>query len=385
MNLPRTDSLRDRLKAIREEAHGAKACFTTISFQAIAAGSISIAAIIANIEKYPSIGLAGLPLAYLMVMVIRVGNYKFMTANRNYGYELHIHRALLYGNGKPELEDSQSTKQILEIGWEEAMFAWRIVKPAMFKKVYNTEGGHWSFWGLKFLDKPVNAVRDLLGRKCELLRWKYQPKMSIEEAEYAWWDTQGLLGEGAHEPGGYLKTMQHLLATLAIVSLVPAIYCCIYYWSSSRLTLHDEFFYCVLGSLATLVALLHITLKIRRDLRFRKILETGMDSMQAQAVVWRCTIVAHFRALENRHHFYHYTDALGKEADELKKKIEEVHQWLENDKSFPKVPFSGLKPFAMQSPFTPRPKKDVPPSIITRLIRWLRGTGRTPRRPTPSL
>ena len=250
------DHIEDRLKILRAEADEVKGCFTQFSFQALALGSGVLGLMFSTFSKHPYIGMAGVPIAYLLALVIRIGNYKYGTANRNYGYELHLHRALLY---RGHFEPPKSTQQIIEFGWEEAMFAWRIVQPTLRKAIYEK-----AFFGLYEKDKKAEAV-------------------------YRWWDTRSLIkpkdGERPpealpeHEPGGYLKTMQRFLGCIAVLCILPA-YGTFWYYQfrnpvgpSIQIGSTTIYIYSSICVIIATGALIHILFKIIRDRSHRIILE----------------------------------------------------------------------------------------------------------------
>lgn len=273
---------------------------------------------IGGIGKYPYFGLAGLPLPFLLLLVTRIGNYKYSTANRNYAYELHLSRSLLYHS----LSSPGNTNRILHIGWEEAMFAWRIVQATLFNALYERT------WF-------TNRYRERRG--------------AITKIKYRWWDTDALKGQVAkHHPGSYLRYMQIFLHNLALAAFLPAIYTAYFYielMQSRPSEIPDAFPYVFVATLVIAIGvLLHVLKQIRRDCATRLILETGLLSIQSSAVVWRCAVVAHFRALHVKQSFQGYTNELAKQAVDLANNIEGIHKWLEHSDYFPNVTFLELKP-----------------------------------------
>ena len=75
-------------KWIRDEANEVKGCFTTFSFQAIALSGIVLGAMAAYQPNQPFVGLAGLLVIVVVLTVSEIGNYKYGTANRHFGYQL---------------------------------------------------------------------------------------------------------------------------------------------------------------------------------------------------------------------------------------------------------------------------------------------------------
>jgi len=301
--------VRDRLKISRAEADEVKKCFTQFSYQAIAFCLLLFGLIVNTIVGHPYSGMAGLLMTYLLLMAARIGNYKYATANRNFAYELHLSRSLDY----EKTGARQSTVQILELGWEEAMFAWRIVQATLFDAIYER-----TRFSRAFREKSV-----------------------FTQLDYRWWDTDSLKGEASHHPGSYLRYMQKFLHCLAILALAPALYSSMHY----GLIADDANRWLAGGMLAlTIVVFVDATLQIRRNNAHRRNLENGLLSIQASAVVWRCAALAHFRALDENGKYEGYTKALGKQALEIAKNIKNVHTWMEQAGCFPNHVFAGVRP-----------------------------------------
>ena len=301
------------IEQLRSEAEEVKRCFTQFSFQAFAFSSVLLGLIARELSTHAYIGMSSLIVTFMLLMVKRIGNYKYTTANRNYGYEMHLHRALRYC----PLEDPESTKRIINLGWEEAMFAWRIVQATIYETIYEKSG----------ISRKVRERKESKG------------------AKYHWWDTERLKGAACHHPGSYLNYMQMFLHWLAVVSMLPAVYSSWYYFNAGVIEepATESAFFGWVFPLATLWVLAHVFLQRRRDDAQRSLLETKLLSIQSSAVVWRCAVVAHFRALEETHMFVGYTKALGEQAKNIVEDIEAVHRWLEKADSFPAKTPSDLR------------------------------------------
>lgn len=131
----REDLLSERIRA---EATGVKQCFTTFSFQALALAATVLAASLGAMARFPSAAYAPLAVIPLLMTVCRVGLFKYATANRNYGYELHLARTrnlhMPHAHGKSPLWKDE----MRSIDWEEAVRAWRIVQSTIFREIYRT-------------------------------------------------------------------------------------------------------------------------------------------------------------------------------------------------------------------------------------------------------
>jgi hypothetical protein len=302
-----------QLTTLRSEADEVKQCFTQFAFQAFVFCSVLLGIAIKELADHPYMGMATLLLSFLLLLVTRVGNYKYSTANRNYGYELHIHRTLYYRSD----EAPESTKQLLNLGWEEAMFAWRIVHATLFDTIYEQCG---------------NSRIHL-------------EKKKFKDVGYKWWDTNSLKDGASHHPGSYLQYMHIFLHRLAILAILPAFYSSFYYLVGTWLNKWSRWYYLmgIVFFAITFNVLVFVFRQVKRDNARRVILETGLLSIQASAVVWRAAAVAHFRALENAGRFKGYTRALSKQAIELSDNVENIHEWLQTTDSFPRISFSGMR------------------------------------------
>ena len=112
------------IQMLRQEAKDVKDCFTKYSFQAIAFSSAVLGIITRYQPEYPHIALAAYASIAVLMTVARIGIYKYGTANRMYGYELHLLRT----RQLPDSKGNGWKSEMRLVGWEEAMCAWRIVK-----------------------------------------------------------------------------------------------------------------------------------------------------------------------------------------------------------------------------------------------------------------
>jgi len=193
------------IKTLRQDAKDVKDCFTKYSFQAIAFSS-SILGIIARYQsEYPQIALASIASIIILVVVARIGIYKYGSANRMYGYELHLFRT----RKLPESKGNGWKHEYRQIGWEEAMRAWRIVQVSVFGKLYVTK---------KFFQKRLKKEHQ---NKFEAeIKAEKEMEDKIEE-KYKWFDIKELAEpEAEYHPGSYLSTINNILFGLAALSTV---------------------------------------------------------------------------------------------------------------------------------------------------------------------
>ena len=127
-----TEEERELIKGLRKEAYEVKDCFTRFSFQALALSAAGLGLIVRFQDHYPLLGFAAVPIIVLLMTVVGIGQHKYETANRLYGYELHVHR-------RARLKDSRKggwKSHMRRIGWEEAFYAWRVVQPMIYWHLY---------------------------------------------------------------------------------------------------------------------------------------------------------------------------------------------------------------------------------------------------------
>jgi hypothetical protein len=293
-----SDDEKNLIIQLREEAQELKECYTKFSFQAFAI----IIAVFGLVTKFqdddPLIAFTLVPGILIILVVGRIGIYKYGTANRNFGYELHLYRSL-------HLKDSLSEgwqSYMREIGWEEAMKAWRVVQATVFDHLYYT---------------------DIFGSK--MLRKKYRSKKY-----YRWFDPDALIDKkkGArYKAGNYLKMMNRFLLIIAIISTIPM------FIATYQIYLKAPGIWIV----AFLVSLFMLGLGIKEIIYFRRrrnILESGLLSIHSCAIVWQAVVVCHYRAIQkisgipDHISFRNYTQHLSEEAISLTEDISKIHQWV---------------------------------------------------------
>jgi hypothetical protein len=209
---------RNQIDTIRREAEEVKRCFTTQMHQALIV-SAAIMGLGAQILKDPQVGCHILVLPCLLVIILclttaGIGCHKYGTSNRDSAYEIHLSRVVDYEEHYPER--GRIARALRRIDWEEAMFAWRIIQPAMYRHFYVRQLGSlkrfkWGGWFVKGLDPEV--IKDV-------------------EA-YPWYDTRELLARepegqalnrGVFYPGTYLRKMLNVLYIVALVCWCTLVY-----------------------------------------------------------------------------------------------------------------------------------------------------------------
>lgn len=118
-----------KLTHLRDEASSVKECFTRYFFQAILFYCVIIGFVLDNVNSNngsdkQTLLLVGFILAAILLLIVcRIGTHKYLTANRNYGFELFI----------------CSTKFDAEeytFNWEEGLCVWRFIEPTVYKKLF---------------------------------------------------------------------------------------------------------------------------------------------------------------------------------------------------------------------------------------------------------
>jgi hypothetical protein len=117
---------------LRAESSGVRDCFTQFSFNAIALCSAALGVIL-SAQAFEYADFAAIPFIGLLVVVCRIGIYKYATSNRLLGYELHLFRS-----AGQDFGDSGWQPHMRNIDWEAALRAWRVVQPALFRSIYRT-------------------------------------------------------------------------------------------------------------------------------------------------------------------------------------------------------------------------------------------------------
>lgn len=317
----------DVVQAIRAEASNVKQCFTTYSFQALALASTILGISLGTMSQYPSVVYAPLPAIALLMAVSRIGIFKYATANRNHGYELHLARTanLNYPwahGGRPLWQPRMRL-----LAWEEAVRAWRVVQPTLFRCIYRTpEGGPIGGW------LEANALGWINSFRPDLYRFKPNVRDMLAGFEegisgspaYPWFLPGKLASVASRrsEPkavyyaGSYLHTVLSLLAFVQLVLLLPLGLAMLSRPTAAKCVV---FF----GGL-TLVVLRSIRINRRRV-----VLEDELLSIHSCAIVWQAVVMAHFRAVEATGGTYdHYTERLAEQAQDIGRNALQVHQWL---------------------------------------------------------
>lgn len=321
------------LVPLREEASSVKKCFTDFSFHVLAGSLTILAATFAVIGKVPKAEYAPIPMIGLLMIVGRIGVFKYGTANRNYGYELHLSRLSHLGS---ELAETQVRwiKTMRSIGWEEALRAWRVVQPTLFRRIYRDPETDPLARGLKviFLDVINHFRTDLFQLTSEAKRVKNKfiadarnGPSSIRPKEYPWFmpkvlveSTESIRGvKSAYHAGSYLKNMNSALVGAQLAMLLPLGVC-----TYDKHFQGDRFDWILFG-----VGCCAIGCRNVRMARRRVILEDELMSIHSCAIVWEAVVVCHYLAIRDQG-IEHYTEKLALHSQELAANVFSLPTWL---------------------------------------------------------
>jgi hypothetical protein len=328
----------DLIARLRAESAGVRDCFTQFSFNSIALCSAALGAILsASALEYAD--LAAIPFVGLLIVVCRIGIYKYATSNRLLGYELHLFRSSgqnFGGDGwQPHMRD---------IDWEAALRSWRVVQPALFRAIYKTpeDFPKSKFWrsllrrtpGLHTLHERFPSmyhVRKEIKNRID----RYEPSSSSRPASYPWFHlptitkTVGLPSlhsseTGLYHAGSYLRHMLSGLFFLQFLLLFPMALeikknIIAQNWASQPSLLRLSLF------LISLIVIMVSKLNARRR---RELIESEILSIHSCAIIWQAVVLAHFRAVKLSPNYSHYTEELAKQATEIAREPFSIHVYI---------------------------------------------------------
>ena len=354
------------IKIIREEADGLKECFTRYSFQALAFSAAAFGLIARFIRDEPLTGLASIFIITFILAVARIGTFKYAGANRAHGYKLHLYRT----NYQEELNSVKSTPEesmpigwkndMRNIGWEEALRAWRIVQATIFEKLYATGG--------------PNTPNDLQLNKLT----NNEPQHA-----YKWFEPSLLIDkETSYYAGSYLAKMLHLLHLMAIFGLVCLIATCIMllYESGkpdeSGSIAWSAITWAVICFILTLAMISTVHSNIKRTDSRRRLLEEGILSIHSCAIMWQAVVVAHYRAIEltkreSKNTYENYTFYLSIQAKDLGNHIFDIHHWInhQNPEDIKKILKNSREKGKSKENIENKNKYQTPLKIIMEIIK----------------
>jgi hypothetical protein len=181
------------LPNLHSEVRDLQENFTKYCFQAVSICSIAVGAIFHYSRDNPTLGAVAFVLLPIVLITSRLGTNNYASIQRILGYELHLARTA----DVPDRFKGRWRSSYSRISWEEAMRAWRIVQPSLYRVIYSRSNALWpSFYNSGF--KPNNKDNPF---------WYCQKSMLGRNRTAVWY------------PGTYLQVMQRILYSVAAIAL----------------------------------------------------------------------------------------------------------------------------------------------------------------------
>jgi hypothetical protein len=269
----------EMIKHLREEANAHKTAFAQQAFQALSIASVALGGVLYLMLQpngFPIAALAAIPIMGFVLTTCRFGAYAYNSAHRIFGYELYLYRMM------ERLPRNRRDEELRRIDWEEAMGAWRVVQASLYQAVYSIG------WYL----------------------WPDLPKKDIRSAQRSLWFSRSSLhgkdSDAVFYAGSHLKRTQGMLFIVAFVCSAVLMSPLIVAWLWMHAGLKGEpvllvpFNSWILG-LGFAVAMGGIAFPVARffvERERRAIMEDGLLSISACAIVWEAVVLAHFVALK---------------------------------------------------------------------------------------
>jgi hypothetical protein len=317
----------DLINGLRQEAFAVKDCFTKYSVQSAGFVIVTLVFVVRFQLETPDVAFISIPVLLVLMTVQRMGTHKYATASRLGAYELHLQRTR-------RISDDSSydwTPRMREIGWEEAMRAWRIVTATVFESVYGKPS--------RF---PLVSVERLPEATMEKYVW-YEPTRTIHSSLPQNDSEKSGLTQSPHVayyPGGYLGTM---LDILSVQMIVPFLILISFPLSSNNAEpllpfVKQEW----VGWSVVVIMGVAIIMHLRQVYARKRVIENGLLSIQASCILWQAVVIAHFRALRAVGNdedsvpevlqYEGYTIQLADQAIKLAERVDDIHGWMETNK-----------------------------------------------------
>ncbi len=301
------------LDQLRQEALDVKECFTTFVFQSSTVAAAALGFVFLNIQDSPYVALTAAPAILVLMIVCRIGVFKFTTANRNFGYQLHLARMEGFLRSTDSEESRERIRAIIQVDWEAALRAWRVVQVAVFRAIYRTPKAS-GLWGRIAPEayRTTDKARHLIDR--------YRDGVVEVESEqpYPWWDPELLTKlhqrktakrheESLYYTGTYLRDMLAALHAMQWLLLAPVAYVAVAPGDGRTTWIRGSF-----GLLAVLGATV-VGLRQVRIARRRAILENEALSIHSCAITWAYVAALHVQSVNDGPSLYfHYTQRLAR-------------------------------------------------------------------------
>jgi hypothetical protein len=257
------------IEELRREAYEVRDCFTRHSFQALAAAGALILLILKfqtdrhdnNADSTWELGVGALIPAIILFAIAQMGLHKYGTSNRLLGYELYLNRVRNYS----AVENFHPL--MLNIGWEEAMRAWRVIHYSIYREIYRN-----TYW--------TRAVYSF---------WRVKPTAKLPE----WCDPRTLAKKGGahYYSGSYLRNLMTSIVILIAIALLDFAGST-WYWCAKQ---SPQIAWTV--SVICAVFLILCIGRISHIWSRMHILEDELLSIHSASIVWEIVVLAHFLAL----------------------------------------------------------------------------------------
>ncbi len=342
------DSTREPLIGyLRQEAYAVRDCFTTYSVQTTIAVGGALIAIAKFQVEVPYVGLMSIFPILLVFHVAGMGIHKYGTSNRLLAYELHLQRT------SHDIDIDPCHQMMKIVGWEEAMRAWRVVEPNIWRTIY---------W-------PIGRIRRKFRR---ITIWPGNMEKIAKSSSKFWFDQIKSFDEHGvnYSAGGYLETISTIFASAILACLtlsyiaVSQLWFYLFYSLPEGMTglLPPDYMVSVpermkgllpsdyrvflsINIIVTASLFVVTTLSIARWRNIKSritVLETGLSSIHSGGILWEAIILAHLRALQDRGFFditndsglsmHGYTRNIAKYAQEIADQCFDIHRWIEESR-----------------------------------------------------
>jgi hypothetical protein len=291
------------IDVLRKEASEAKACVTQYSFQSLAISGAALGFII-NARDREISSLATIPLILILMIMSRIAIYKYEIANRAYGYEFYLQTILGLKSSKFSQKDNSEEDiaswkfTISNEHWERTDFAWCIVYPTMLQTYYHVHKT--SDWSENIKLDKIFKLRDEFSKDNNHCPWFLNSREEKPNTSQSFYST-----------GSYLSTIIMVLTTMQyLLLIILLIYNIIHLPYQLYLIYHNIFFHdsdnlliqlliIVMSKLFIAFTVPYITIvRAIRIKRREKILEDGLNTIKASALIWSVTVRLHYIAWE---------------------------------------------------------------------------------------
>lgn len=305
----------DLVSELRDEAQSVRSCFRDMATKGATIAIAAMCVLYPLALKNPWFGLTAFGIVWTLISIQRLGIHKFSTANRINGYQLHLERL---DSGSP----------IKNVGWEEALRAWRIVQATVFESIYTTPKPTSDNFIMRCKSKwPFSDFSLLFYQKKEL-----KPQ---NDNEFYWFlQAERAQNAGAsYHAGSYMERMFNFLGLLQLFTL-PL--------TCMMICVNPELVRFFSGLTATTILYFTIRMNHNAIKRRREILENEMLSIHSCALMWKAVVIAHLWAWNNKEKIddkikgtgkMHYTELLAAIAKCMAENPLSIHWRSEQENS----------------------------------------------------